>query len=348
MLLFHLVNALGSTPHAVASNVVVVVADGLRREEVFGGAQDDLLPSVDGTVAARFGAGDGVARRQALMPFFWQTIGVRGQILGDQSVGSICEVTNPYWFSYPGYSEMLCGFADKRINKNDPTPNPNVTVYEWLNHRTNLHGKVAAFGAWGVISSVFNKQRCEFPAVAGYEPIDAGVQNAEIVAANRAKTEGNHVWANEAPDDVAFQSTLAYIRAKQPRVLFLSLGETDKWAHEGKYDHYLQAACNFDADVEKLWKTLQALPQYHNKTTLILTCDHGRGEGKDWTSHGKKLPNSRYTWIAVMGPGTSARGVIPNVHATNSQIAATAAAALGYDYCFAQGKAAPALDSALR
>ncbi|MGI8992391.1 MAG: hypothetical protein ACR2I2_22775, partial [Bryobacteraceae bacterium] len=41
-------------------------------------------------------------------------------------------VTNGLNFSYPGYSETLCGFADPRIKSNDKVPNPNVTVLEWL------------------------------------------------------------------------------------------------------------------------------------------------------------------------------------------------------------------------
>ena len=37
-------------------------------------------------------------------------------------------------FSYPGYSEMFCGWPDDdRIDSNDPVPNPNVSVLEVVN-----------------------------------------------------------------------------------------------------------------------------------------------------------------------------------------------------------------------
>ena len=42
-------------------------------------------------------------------------------------------MTNGKNFSYPGYSEILCGFSDPRIDSNAKKPNPNVTMPEWLN-----------------------------------------------------------------------------------------------------------------------------------------------------------------------------------------------------------------------
>lgn len=39
------------------------------------------------------------------------------------------------WFSYPDYNEMSTGVADPRLDSNGYGPNPNVTVFEWLNKR---------------------------------------------------------------------------------------------------------------------------------------------------------------------------------------------------------------------
>lgn len=348
MLLLHLATLTCSVPRAVAENVVIVIADGLRREEVFGGAEGDLLASTDRTTQSTFGSDDPAERRQRLMPFLWNTVVAHGQVLGDQAIGSTCEVTNRLNFSYPGYSETLCGFVDKRACRNDPIPNPNVTVLEWLNQRPAIHGRVASFGAWRTISSVINKHRCQFVDVAGYEPVTGCKITPALKTLNREKALSPRVWPDEVSDSVAFRSALEYTKANQPRVLFISLGETDKWAHEARYDLYLNAAHRFDAYVSELWTTLQAMPQYEGKTTLILTCDHGRGTGRDWTSHGSKLPNSRYTWMAFLGPETSALGDVPRQNATNGQIASTAAAALGYDYSWAQPRSAPPILSALR
>ena len=348
MLLLHLVAAMSSTPRAVANNVVIVIADGLRREEVFGGAESDLLDPADNSTQATFGSGTREERRRNLMPFLWKTVAAHGQLLGDPALGSTCEVINRRNFSYPGYSETMCGYPDRHVCHNDPTPNQNVTVLEWLNQEPAFHGRVAAFGAWSVISAIFNKQRCQFVDVAGFEPVRGCKVTPKLEALNEEKAKLPHTWCNQAPDSLAFGSALEYTKANHPRVLFISLGETDKWAHEGKYDRYLCAAHSYDAYVSQLWSTLQAIPQYHNKTTLILTCDHGRGEGRRWTDHGRKLPNSRFTWMAFLGPGTSPLGDVPKKSATNGQIASTLAAALGRDYALAQPKSAPPILSALQ
>ena len=84
------------------------------------------------------------ARREVLMPFFWSTIAKEGQLYGNQHKGSIGHVTNGKNFSYPGYSEILCGFSDPRIDSNAKKPNPNVTMPEWLNGKPAFAGRVAA------------------------------------------------------------------------------------------------------------------------------------------------------------------------------------------------------------
>lgn len=82
------------------------------------------------------------------MPFLWDSVAAQGQILGDATHGSVARVTNGFNFSYPGYNETLTGRGDPRINTNAYPPNPNVTVFEWLNRQPGLGGKVAAFGTW--------------------------------------------------------------------------------------------------------------------------------------------------------------------------------------------------------
>ncbi len=91
------------------------------------------------------------------------------------------------------------------------------------------------------------------------------------------------------------------------------------------------------------------MPQYRDKTTLIVAVDHGRGDGpEEWKHHGAKIKGAENIWIAIIGPDTPALGERMNsgLH-TQSQIAATVAAALGEDYCAAQPKAAKPIAEAL-
>ena len=80
---------------------------------------------------------------------------------------------------------------------------------------------------------------------------------------------------------------LDYVKAAHPRVLFVGYGETDNWAHQGRYDLVLDSAHRMDHFVQQLWDTMQAMPQYHGTTTFIITTDHGRGSGPtEWKEHG--------------------------------------------------------------
>src|SRR5262249_32568463 len=120
----------------------------------------------------------------------------------------------------------------------------------------------------------------------------------------------------------------------EPRVLFVGFGETDNWAHAGRYDLVLHSAREFDRSVEELWNRLQALPAYRDKTTFIITTDHGRGSGPvDWKEHGVEQQGSENIWIAVPGPDTAPLGERTHIApVTQSQIAATVAAFLSKDY----------------
>jgi hypothetical protein len=128
-------------------------------------------------------------------------------------------------------------------------------------------------------------------------------------------------------------------------VLYVMLGETDEWAHGRRYDLYLDAAARNDRFIRRLWEAAQAMPEYANRTALVITTDHGRGEsGKDWTDHGQKVPAAERIWIAVLGPGVAPLGVRSGVTVTQSQVAATVAALLGEDFRRDHPKAAPPLD----
>ena len=325
-------------------NVIVVMLDGLRWQEVFHGADADLVskpgPEALGDPKGRAASAEKLylrstqeERRQALMPFLWSVVGTQGQIFGNRDLGSDSHVTNGLNFSYPGYNETLTGFADPRIHSNDNVPNPNVTVFEWLNAKPAFTGKVAAFGAWDAFNGIFNRERCGFSVNAGYDPLTTIPATPELKLLNDLKAETVRIWPDEAFDPLPFHTAIEYVKAEKPRLLFIGLGETDDWAHTGSYPEYLNAAHLGDSYLRQLWEMVQSMPEYRGRTTLIVLPDHGRGVGALWTSHGEKIPESKQTWMAFLGPDTPAQGERKAADpVTESQIAATLAALLGEDY----------------
>ncbi len=328
-------------------HVIFVMTDGLRWQEVFSGAAESLMNKKNGKVADEnslkktYWRETPGARRETLLPFVWGVMAKQGQIFGNREKGSDAYVTNGLFFSYPGYSETLCGFADPRIESNDKVLNPNVTVLEWLKNRPSFQGDIAAFGAWDVIAAVFNPERSKLTVNAGYDPFAAIPDTPSLELLNHLKAETPRVWEDEPFDAIPFYTAVEYLKARKPRVLYLSLGETDDWAHEGKYTEYLDSAHRVDSYLRALWELVQSMPEYRGNTTLIFSPDHGRGKAPhQWRDHGRKIPDSKYIWMAFLGPDTPALGERTNVApVTQNQLAATLAALLGEDYAAAVPKA---------
>lgn len=322
-------------------NVVLIVSDGLRWQEIFTGADASLLNSEHGGIWAdpnqlrrKFWRDDVNERRKALFPFLWTTIVPQGEIFGNQAKGSVARVTNGMNFSYPGYNEMITGHADQRIDSNEYGPNPNVNVFEWLNRDRELHDKVAVYATWTAFKNIFNQGRSGLKMQIAWDLPAKGHLTPQQELLNKLY-ETTIKLDNTLVYDAFLQIPLLdYVKAEHPRVLFVGYGETDDWAHSGRYDLVLESAHNFDLFVKQLWDTMQGMPEYKDKTTFILTTDHGRGSGlTEWREHGVEEKGSENIWIAVIGPDTPALGErekAPGV--TQSQIAATVSALLGKDF----------------
>src|SRR5438067_13469988 len=77
-----------AAPPRTADNVLVVTLDGFRWQELFGGADENLLDAKQGVkdlpgLKAKYWRDTPAARREALMPFFWGTLAKQGQVFGN-------------------------------------------------------------------------------------------------------------------------------------------------------------------------------------------------------------------------------------------------------------------------
>ena len=341
---------------AKTRSVVLIVSDGFRWQEVFNGADETLLNEANGGIwdkeadlRREFWRADAGERRRALLPFLWNTVAVRGQIFGNQALGSIARVTNGLAFSYPGYNEMLTGHPDARIDSNEYGPNPNVSVLEWLNTLPELHGKVSVHASWATFKDILNVSRSHLPLQAGWDLPYRGTLTPRQELLNRLYQSITRLDDEDVYDAFMQVSLLESFDKQQPRVLFVGYGETDNWAHAGRYDLVLHSAHQFDHFVSELWERMQALPAYRNSTTFIITTDHGRGgDPVEWKEHGIEQKGSENIWIAVLGPDTpplGERSHTAEVH--QAQIAATVAALLGKDFRRAIPAAAPPISEVL-
>lgn len=322
-------------------NVFLITTDGLRWEEVFQGAEKTLLGNNE-QAASRFWRDTAQERRELLLPFFWKDIAAQGQLWGNKANGSEVRVSNGRNFSYPGYNELLTGYADPAIDSNDKKLNINTNVFEWLHSQPEFRGRVTAVLNWDVLPWILNAPRSGFPIWSGFETPE-GTKLLEMPPVLKELVEPSKtVWGGVLLDTFVGFAAKHAVKAMRPRAMYISYGETDDWAHEGAYERYLKSAHQFDRFIADLWKLVQSMPEYRGTTTFLITTDHGRGPAPTaWKSHGAGTPDSAYMWFAMIGPDTPALGERSNSPAvTQAQVAATVAALLGQDFPAAHPKAA--------
>lgn len=316
-------------PAMAARNVIVVTTDGLRPQEVFTGLDPAYNRAENGVddpaaLAAEFGGEAPEIRRSRLLPFLWQRIDAGAPVFGGPGVPA--RVSNGKNFSYPGYNELFAGFADPRVDSNAKRPNPNRTVLEWLDGRPGFEGKVRAHTSWDVFEWIFRAEASGLPVRAGRPRRDG-----EADAVDRTR-----------PDTETMAEALAALRDDRPRVLYVSLNDTDESAHANQYDEYLHEAHAFDGFLRRLWEAAESIDEYRGQTAFVASTDHGRGPTPaDWMNHNAATPGSEQHWIVAYGAGVTTGGdARPGGPATQSQVAATIAALLGENYNQAEPRAA--------
>jgi len=353
-----------------AQNVVLITLDGVRWQEVFNGADNSLINNTDFVkkpeqLKTQFWAKTANERQQLLMPFLTQVVAKKGIIIGDRANGSTMSVSNPWYFSYPGYNEILTGEVDENINSNNKLLNPNKTILERLDKLPEFKGSTALFGSWDVFPYIVNTKRSNVYVNAGFMSIE---ENLFIDAPllNALQNEIPSPWYNVRLDSFTYRFAKAYMLAKKPKLLVISLGETDDFAHDGHYDQYLKSARQSDAFIKDLWATIQTTAGYKDNTTLIITTDHGRGNNaNDWQHHSSKralaelelgantypegIVGSEHIWLAAIGPAIKGSGLIKTKNELKqAQIAATVLKALGQNPNEINSNMAPAISEILK
>ncbi|SHH37790.1 Type I phosphodiesterase / nucleotide pyrophosphatase [Chryseolinea serpens] len=309
-------------------NLIVITLDGFRWQEVFAGADSALLfntrysnPDFNTTT---FWDDSPEERREKLMPFLWEVLANQGQLYGNRAFHNRVICANPYWASYPGYSELFTGFVDKSLMSNKKKENPNGNILEAVQARPDFRDRVGVFSTWDAVPYILRAKR------------------------NHITTNPPHDHSHTTAftrDSITFAQAFDYLKRDHPKVLYISFDATDAFAHGGHYDQYLQAAHRIDRMIAALWTWTRSQEDYREKTSLLITTDHGRGRSSrsSWVRHGTFTPGSGQTWFALMGPDTPPLGEIrTETRHYQKQLAQTMANILGVDFSPAH-RVAPAV-----
>lgn len=286
-------------------NLILITIDGVRWQEVFGGVDDsmrDKFPYLN----KLYKETDKQSKTIELTPFFHTVIAKEGILFGDRTKNELINVKNPHWFSYPGYSEIFTGKVDTSINSNNAFDNPNISFLEEYNQKPNFKNRIAAFGSWDRFRNILNRERSGLYINDGFEDV-TGDLNETQKRLNQQQHEFPKIFHGaERLDYFTFYHAFEYLKKEQPRILVIALGDTDEFAHGNSYDLYVNALQQADKWIKQLWEYIQSDLHYKNKTSMIITTDHGRGsiENNEWISHGANIKGADEVWVGIIGPLT--------------------------------------------
>jgi hypothetical protein len=325
------------SPASASGNLFIIITDGFRWQEVFNGADSLLINNETftqdtATLKSMFWAHTKEERRKRLMPFFWNVIADKGQLIGNRDLNNKLNVANIYSLSYPGYNEIFTGTTDISISGNGKKNNPNINVLEYLESKEEFEGKVAVFSSWDVFPYILNRKRNSLHINSGYEQLSDPDKETEMINVVQERAIVNKTATRH--DLLTYTTAKEYIKTNKPRVVVIGFGETDDFAHQKRYDLYLQQANQVDRMISELWHMVQTTPGYKNNTSFLITTDHGRGNNtKHWSGHGFFIDGSSQTWLAMMGPNIEPLGErAEKQRLYNKQIAETIANLVGEDF----------------
>lgn len=145
--------------------------------------------------------------------------------------------------------------------------------------------------------------------------------------------------ADYTKDSQTMKQVHHVLETYSPTLTLINLLAPDSWAHGGNWERYIQSIKESDQYAMKIWDMIQNNPQMKDKTTLIITNDHGRnadGYKDGFISHGANTESNRHIFLLGIGPDFK-KDVKSDFPRELTDISATVARLLGFSIPTSQG-----------
>ena len=307
------------------SAVVLVVLDGVRGQEVFGGADRALARERGMNPLAWAGP-------RALMPNLQRLLESRAIALGAPGHGPEIAASGPQFISMPGYLEIFAGRPDPACESNECARPPGRSLVDDVLDSSGADD-VAVVSSWPNIARAASSDVTRVVVSAGRRRLERGdvLRDDEATAAELERGGRARAFPGEGdyrPDAITARVALRVLATERPRLLFVGLGDADEYGHRNDYRGYLEALHASDAFLGDLFATLDQMGARGRHTTVLVTADHGRAYG--FKDHGPRYPESGRVWLVAAGAGVKGHGVVAaSRRHTLSDVAPTVRALLG-------------------
>ncbi|MDG1333011.1 MAG: sulfatase-like hydrolase/transferase [Crocinitomicaceae bacterium] len=116
---------------------------------------------------------------------------------------------------------------------------------------------------------------------------------------------GDGLMSGYQDDSATVAQGLAILEEYHPKLVLFNLREPDYSGHGGVWNQYLNAIQNSDEYVKQIIEFIQNDPAYQGKTTIFITCDHGRhtdGVAEGFSGHGDDCEGCQRIGMLAIGP----------------------------------------------
>ncbi|MBI3988401.1 MAG: sulfatase-like hydrolase/transferase [candidate division NC10 bacterium] len=229
-----------------------------------------------------------------------------------------------------------------------------LTTYTTPGHLAILSGQWQADPNLASGGEAINDVRGDEPTLCEYYRKYTGAPQSACWVVTGKKNNLQTDWALEpafGPDyksnvvlggtDIETFNTLASVLAQDhPNLVLVNFRDVDEAGHTGNWTTYTNTILTADTLVYRIWTELiQGDAIYRDKTTLIVTSDHGRhlpGFG-DFENHGGICHGDRHIIFLALGPDTLAGREVTE-RRYQIDIAPTVGELLGFPTPFARGQ----------
>ncbi len=240
--------------------------------------------------------------------------------------GVLCEsiYNNGTTATVPGHTAIATGFYQVIENDGTATPEKPSFFQHWL-----AKSKEDSTKAWVITT----KDKLE---------VLSDCIQPEWKGRNRPSTNCGvaGLGTGYRNDDVTFNKAKSILAANHPRLVLINFKQPDAAGHARDSAGYLKGIIDTDNYVYLLWQQLQGDNFYKDKTTMIVTNDHGRhtaGYKNGYITHGDTCDGCKHIELFAMGPDFKSN-YISNTRYDQIDIAATVAALMKIEMPFSNGK----------